>query len=242
MDGVTFDRMTKSLAGRTRRSLLKAGLGAVLGGAAGGLGLGRASAALKRAPGDICRKGGDCTSGLCLAKDATGRQRCGCVTTSDCPQPDAGDPCRSSTCSQAGVCGLQINEGASCNNGAGACDATGACVDLVCVGTTPGTASCTGDGDCAAGETCVNGGCFQNCADLNGCSDACTDCRCSSSSESSTLYYCTDLNFSVGTCDDDTADCPAGSFCNPLVTNGDSTLNLCVRPCPKLELQPPPIG
>ena len=57
MDGRRFDSLTKTIAGTSRRSLLKAGIGAVVGGALGVVGLGETEAARSlRAAGVICRK------------------------------------------------------------------------------------------------------------------------------------------------------------------------------------------
>jgi hypothetical protein len=79
MDDHKFDALTRALAEpHSRRSVVRSlGLAA---GAALGL-LGRTAtgiAATCRAKDAICRKAGDCCSGYCGPKDATGRQRCGC--------------------------------------------------------------------------------------------------------------------------------------------------------------------
>jgi hypothetical protein len=61
------------------------------------------AAAIGREPGAICRKDGDCRSGLCGAPDRTRRRRCRCRTDADCPPAPAGKPCVEITC-RAGVC------------------------------------------------------------------------------------------------------------------------------------------
>lgn len=118
MDGTQFDRITKALAGRSRRAVLKGGAGALLGGALAGLGTGRVGAAPPRRIGEICRKGGDCASGLCLPKDATGRQRCGCATDDHCPSNGV-DACGTSTCQPDGTCvsAAPCADGECCHEG-----------------------------------------------------------------------------------------------------------------------------
>ena len=87
MDGRRLDILAKSLAVSDRRQIIRR-LGAVA--AACLLNLTdaeRGSAAALRLPGEICRKDGECASGVCGPKDATGRQRCQCTTSSQCPTP-----------------------------------------------------------------------------------------------------------------------------------------------------------
>lgn len=132
MDGSRFDRATKLLAGSSRRSLLKAGLGAALGAALGGIGFGGADAARLRQVGEICRKNGDCASNACLPKDKTGRQRCGeCLTGADCIVPTGDNGCYEPIC-VAGFCDMGVNVGASCDDGSlctteSTCQENGAC-------------------------------------------------------------------------------------------------------------------
>jgi hypothetical protein len=116
VDGSRFDEMTKTLASASRRSLLKAGLGSAIGLAVGGFGVRRAQAAALREAGDICRKNGDCASGLCGPKDASGRRRCACITFDDCPTLTDGGVCDIGACVN-GVCQTAINVGASCGAG-----------------------------------------------------------------------------------------------------------------------------
>ena len=96
MDGTRFDALTKSLArGLTRRRVL-ASIGAVFAGSAAA----SASAATGRPKGALCRKHGECASGVCGPKDATGRQRCLGATGDTCAadQDCGGGPCLEGTC------------------------------------------------------------------------------------------------------------------------------------------------
>ncbi len=79
MDDSRFDQFTRSLPGQSRRSLVKGVLGMALGGLLGSAAVREANAATLRSPGEICRKNGECASGLCSPKDRTGRQRCQCI-------------------------------------------------------------------------------------------------------------------------------------------------------------------
>lgn len=86
MDRSRFDALTRSLAQptATRRTALRAGIGALIA-AIGVAGVsGSAEAATCRANGGICRKHGDCCEGFCGAADRTGRRRCGCTTDAEC--------------------------------------------------------------------------------------------------------------------------------------------------------------
>src|SRR3954464_2788638 len=104
MDGSRFDSLTRAAASAPTR---RAFLGAALGGLTTAI-FGRgAEAAVKRGPGEICRKNGDCAAGLCNPPDRTGRRYCGCTEVTQCPQPDAGDPCQTAICT-AGVCGTTV--------------------------------------------------------------------------------------------------------------------------------------
>ena len=126
MDGDRFDSLTKTIAGTSRRSLLKVGLGAVLSGAVGTFSRESVDAARRlRALGQICRKDGDCASGACGPRDGRGRGRCRCATAADCPQPEPGSLCRSAIC-DAGVC--TMNDVCTAR---GTCAGTNAPVDCV---------------------------------------------------------------------------------------------------------------
>jgi hypothetical protein len=79
MDGFQFDSLTRvAAAAPSRRALVSAMIGGLAALAFGG----RAGAAARKRPvGEICRKAGDCVSGVCSGPDATGRSRCGCPAT-----------------------------------------------------------------------------------------------------------------------------------------------------------------
>jgi hypothetical protein len=182
MDGNRFDELTRSFAGlRSRRSLLrKLGL-ASSAAVATALGLDSSSDAAEqcRPGGSICRKHGECCSGNCLPKDATGRQRCSATSTCTgqgttcCP---GSGPCALGThiCCN-GSC-VAINEltcgtcGNSCGVGETCCKVefgvvggpTHVCADLQSSQTHCGTCG----NDCAIGQVCCNGQCVpldQNC-------------------------------------------------------------------------------
>ena len=69
VDDNRLDMLAKTAAGGSRRGLLKASVGAAVGGALGLAGLKSASAARKRAYGAICRTGSDCQSDYCYITD-----------------------------------------------------------------------------------------------------------------------------------------------------------------------------
>ncbi len=110
MDDQAFDRLAKSVAAPSRRTLLKGAVGAFFGGTLAVSGLSTVAAA-GRPGGSICRKNGDCASGVCGPKDGTGRQRCGCATEAECPAP--ADACSAATCT-AGVCGIAPSGTCAC--------------------------------------------------------------------------------------------------------------------------------
>src|SRR4051812_38118718 len=60
---------------KSRRSVVKAFVGIALGSAVSAIACG-ASAAIKRGAGEICRKDGECESGVCGKPDRTGRRYC----------------------------------------------------------------------------------------------------------------------------------------------------------------------
>jgi hypothetical protein len=157
VDGSRFDQLTKTVAGSSRRSLLKAGLGSALGLTTGGFGIKGARAAVPRVPGEICRKHGDCASGLCGPKDRAGRQRCLCIDFGDCPTLTEGGLCDVGSCN-AGVCATAIDVGASCGTG-DLCTTSPTCQpDGSCGG---GTTTCTAQSQCHEVGICdpQTGGC-----------------------------------------------------------------------------------
>ena len=96
MDGTRFDALTKVLAaGLSRRRVL-----GVLTGAAAAVVAAPAGAVSKRRRGEICRKDGECASGACGPRDATGRRRCLGATGDTCvADPDCGGgPCLEGAC------------------------------------------------------------------------------------------------------------------------------------------------
>ncbi|MCC6792109.1 MAG: hypothetical protein IT336_10500 [Thermomicrobiales bacterium] len=145
MDDSRFDAWTRAAASvPTRRALL----GAALGGLAAALIGGRVDAADKRALGGICRKNGDCASGVCGRKDRTGRQYCVCATGADCPA--LSEPCAAATCVD-GVCGTGGFKAAGtvCRASTHLCDPT-----TVCSGT---SADCPYDPLELEGRICYGG-------------------------------------------------------------------------------------
>jgi hypothetical protein len=168
MDGNRFDDLVRELGGpKSRRSAL----GVLAGSVVALLGGAGADAASKRALGEICRKNGDCASGLCGPKDRYGRQSCACATDADCNDGNActSDHCdpTTHTCSHTFGCVTGVANasavctakscGFACNSGfkecAGACILEGDC----CTG-----ADCTTD-VADASATCVAGICGFAC-------------------------------------------------------------------------------
>lgn len=183
MDGRRLDILAKSLAVSDRRQIIRR-LGAVA--AACLLNLTdaeRGSATVLRRPGEICRKDGECASGVCGPKDATGRQRCQYTASSQCPTPTnkclkaacVAGTCRnvkavtcvaSDQCHDAGICnpstGVCSNpaklDGTACDDGRG-CSRGEACQNGVCTGGTPLAgqgAACFDSGACCAGLGCTD--------------------------------------------------------------------------------------
>jgi hypothetical protein len=144
MDGSRFDALTRSLVTTGSRRSLLAGLGGVL----GLIGLRTAEAAC-RAPGRTCREHADCCSGLCGAKDRTGRRTCRCRSRADCPEPT--DQCHTASC-LLGVCGETVLIGQACDDGDPCTTGTTCQADGSCGGGTaaPGGPSCA----CAAPYVC----------------------------------------------------------------------------------------
>ena len=160
MNGIRFDALARSLARPTRRGLLGVALGAL---AAGLTARGGDAAAVPRRPGELCRKGGECASGVC-APDATGRKRCAC------PGGSAGQ-CGAACCAD---CFLERDETGAVT-GQICCPAPSVCPgatsarddDQCCYGDeeclSPGTPCCRSDaiGGCAAEADCA--GCCRTC-------------------------------------------------------------------------------
>lgn len=155
MDGTRFDRLTKTLATSSRRSVVKTGLGTMLGLALAGIGRSGADAAVLRQIGQICRKNGDCASDVCLPKDGAGRRRCGeCLTAADCVVPASNGECVGAICVD-GFCEIGVLVDEPCG-GANLCLVDGGvCLqDGTCAGTPIGcepAMQCQEDGVCDPG-------------------------------------------------------------------------------------------
>src|SRR5690349_5723735 len=111
MDDLRFDALTKSLAGGLTRRRILAGVAAV----ATVLRAVPAGAVTKRRRGEICRKDGECASGVCGPKDAPGRQRCQAGTGDGCAEPSecGGGQCLEGICCSA----ADLCEGGCCSPG-----------------------------------------------------------------------------------------------------------------------------
>lgn len=211
MDGKRFDNLARGIASTSgsRRRFLAGGLAAAA--AAIGFG-GQASAATKRAAGQICRKNSDCASSICLPRDATGRRYCGCTSAIECGITAA---CTTFTC-EAGICTTgtpvictpqdQCHIAGICNTSTGLCPAD----TLAAHGTpcTDGNPLCINGSCCTTDHAAINGGCFSTYSD--GFCQGCLN-NCAGSFDGTGLYACY--------CDKTTsctsnADCAAGSACN----------------------------
>lgn len=156
MDGTRFDHLARRLAaGVSRRDMLKGAIGAALAAAVSGRVV---DAAACRPPKAVCRKDGECCSGICGPKDRTGRQRCACPSGqvacgTACVTPasfqtdvkncgSCGHVCPRTTCQSAicsaGVCGLTPDPARvdhACNDG-NPCTENDRCqIDGACIGT-----------------------------------------------------------------------------------------------------------
>ncbi len=137
MEPKHFDQFARIVgASGSRRGILKALAGGVLGALTATAGYRETIAAKKRSAGNICAQNVDCASNRCVT---VGRNRkvCQCGSMSDCPQPK--DQCQLATCS-SGACGVAVNVGAPCNDGnacttSDSCQPNGACVGtpIACV-------------------------------------------------------------------------------------------------------------
>ena len=187
MDGTRFDALTRTLAlGQTRRRML----GALTGVFAAAL-TASAGAATKRRRGEICRKDGECASGVCGPKDGSGRRRCAagtgdsCTDPSECPNGDClGGTCCTGAdfCEGSFCCDPNRPPTATCCPDTGQCcecffrqdpgDERTECCTSVCKSLTN---SPTEDECCRGDEICINGGC---CWTGQVCEDRCCATRC----------------------------------------------------------------
>ncbi|MCC6791070.1 MAG: hypothetical protein IT336_05265, partial [Thermomicrobiales bacterium] len=222
MDGKDFDAFTRRLAaGCSRRGLLRAGLafaGAAVGHRLAGAEVG---AATLRSPGQICRTNGECASGNCGPKDRTGRSRCLCGGPGDCPQPPAGDPCRSATCSPNGQCTIVVNTGTPCGDG-NACIQNPTCqADGTCVGT---PVVCTPLDQCHVAGTCdpATGLCSNPAADFG---TLCDDGNACTTGDKCVLGECIGTSIICEPVND-----PGGCWIQPVC---DPTTGICTQATPK---------
>jgi hypothetical protein len=89
VEGNRFDELTKSVAtSASRRRVLRGIVAGAVASIGAAVGVRSADAALKRKVGEICRKDGDCATGLTCQTASYGRQRCCFETHSMC-----GDTC-----------------------------------------------------------------------------------------------------------------------------------------------------
>ena len=201
MDQYRFDDLTKRLsAPASRRSFLGGAI--ALAAAAFGFGSEARAAAVKRKPGEICRKQGECVTGASCTPDGAGRSRCtcneglkacgdaciavaACCTAADCP--DDSNACTVRVCNPNNTCGQQnVANGAECDDG-DACTINDSCQTGVCTGAPKCSVceSCTA-GVCApdpaknnslcATGICCNGACVDRVTDENNCGTCGTVC------------------------------------------------------------------
>lgn len=153
MDDRRFDTLTKHLAvSGTRRQLL----GGLVASALGLVRLGGAKAASCRAPGNICREGANCCSGLCSEDSATRRKVCVCPPGTQQCKDACVDPATaySSDPNNCGACGVKCPR-TRCSVGvcnAGVCELAPdpSTVGVSCDDGNPCTTNdiCQGDGTC----------------------------------------------------------------------------------------------
>lgn len=176
VDGASFDRLTRRLATATsRRSLIKGVVAGAITAGLGSLGVPGAGAALCRAPGDVCRKGGDCCSQLCGPKDQYGRQRCVCPPGQEACHRTCVDPATAyqSDPKNCGACGNQC-PGTRCQLpvcNAGVCGLT---PNPTLVGQT-----CDDRDPCTVNDVCqADGTCKGSPKDCSSVADQCNDGVC----------------------------------------------------------------
>lgn len=244
MDPCRFDDFARLTAHSSSRRRL---LGALAAGFAALVGHGSLSAASCRPPSGVCRKHGDCCSGICGATDATGRRRCvcpqgsepcggGCVETISYDTDPlncgaCGNVCPRTACSaavcNAGVCELVADTevlGASCSNGNSCvtgetCQPDGSC----------GDGTIAGDGSlCGSGGRCVNATCVLA---YPNCGGACSANTPSIANSIGNMCFGVSSHCVQPVCGGH-ADCPAGFFCGVTNSCGNGFENRCFEGCP----------
>jgi hypothetical protein len=198
MDGKRFDAMTRSFSRGLTRRQFAAAIGSALAGVVGSSGL--AFAARCREVADICRKDGDCCSGLCAEADSQGRRRCFCPAGTEpcggaCVDPTVAYLTDPNNC---GVCG-NVCQRTRCG--------VAACVDGVC---TVGPDSRMVGRSCDDGNACTEDDLCRADGSCAGTPKTCavTEPRCQSAACNPATGQCETTNFDVGTpcADDDRCD------------------------------------
>ena len=225
MDGSQFDSLTKSLAigSPSRRVLLKTVLAVLLG--AAGPGRRDASAAKCRPSSAVCRKGGDCCSGLCRPPDRTGRQWCGkmlgepAISGSECGSGIVADGVccdrnctgQCEACNQSGAAGTCSPVRGGPMGGCLACAGSGPCAGT-CAGSDRTACAYPGDSSTCAPSICDNTGdaVHSTCNGAGSCVASTTDCG---------LYVCTG-GACATSCASDT-ECLGVAYCQGGVCTSD---------------------
>jgi hypothetical protein len=146
VDNNRFDHLAREFAraSASRRRILSSSVAALAAIVVGRRDSGAAE--VLRAPGQICRKNGDCLSNLCLPKDRTGRQYCGCVNAGHCGSPGV---CKTAQCVNNACVTHNSSAGTPCSDG-DPCTIGDKCLNGVCIPGTP--LECDG-------QRCFNGSC-----------------------------------------------------------------------------------
>ncbi len=198
MDDRRFDALTRSFGrGISRRQVISA-LGAAV--ISSILPSGLTSAASCRKAETVCRKNGDCCSGLCSEKDSRGRSYCICPAGTENCKRNCVDPAAaySSDPNNCGGCGIVCPNS---NCGIGVCNA-GVCgigPDSRKVGR-----SCDDSNSCTTNDVCqVDGSCAGSPVPCT-----VTEPKCQSATCNPATGQCETTNFALGTgcADDDRCD------------------------------------
>ncbi len=226
MDQNRFDSIAKRVATSTsRRSLLKAGGAAAVGAIAGLFGNKGSIAATLRGPGVVCRKNGDCVSGICGAPDFSGRRKCECapnqvICGSKCVDPTTAYQTDKKNC---GSCGHRCTGSNVCCQGA--CVAPAAVCSGVCC---TGTQVCFSNSCCqpVTSEVACVSHCGESVSDTCGGLISCPPC-CVPESEETTCG--SDCGQQLNNCNQ-TVDC--GPCCTAAegscTVNSDCCSNVCI--------------